>query len=274
MVSSTQFIALMALTCALALISHDAAGQIHKCRDAQGKISYQQRPCNGTATHTPSQFDPKPAAPPDDSPAAEPAVNGAPTASSAAEFNAEMATLILTKRGCDEQFPGFSQKVAANYTRWRQQNLQSVVATERHPEFARRLDTQRKQHASASAKSAPSRSPEKCDGVVAFLDQNAGPSDARLATPEGTWTTFHEALRNGNANAALRCLGGPLRDEYRKSFSQWKLPGMRNFANSMRTLRITHMDDEAGSGSIAKTDGSETGVSFQKMGDEWRIVEL
>ena len=79
---------------------------------------------------------------------------------------------------------------------------------------------------------------------------------------------------NGNANAALRCLGGPARDEYRKMFSTWKLPGMRNFANSMRSLRITHMDDETGNGSIVKLDGSEGQVSFQKMGTEWRIVEL
>ncbi len=189
-------------------------------------------------------------------------------------FDPALAKLIVAKRGCDERLPGFSQKVAADYTRWRQKNLQRVVVTERSPEFALQMDDARKQRAAAKTKPTPADIAKECDGVVAFLEQNAGPSDARFATPEGTWRVFTDALRKGDAVAALRCMGGTARDGYQRSFEQMQAKGMRDFANTMRSLRVTHTGNADGRGVISKVDGTESHVAFEKIGTEWRIVDL
>jgi hypothetical protein len=198
----------------------------------------------------------------------------APTAAPLPPFDPALAKLIVAKRGCDERIPGFSQKVAADYTRWRQKNLQRVVVTERSPEFALQMDDARKQRAAAKTKPTPADIAKECEAVVAFLEQNAGPSDARFSTPEGTWRVFTDALRKGDAVAALRCMGGTARDGYRRTFEQMQAKGMRDFANTMRSLRVTHTGDADGRGVISKVDGTESRVAFEKVGAEWRIVDL
>lgn len=205
--------------------------------------------------------------------AAAPDAATVPPAAARPQFDPELATLMVTKRGCDDRMPGFREKVAADYARWRQKNLQRVAVTERSPEFARQLDDARKQRAAANSMGAPDYVSKECDRIAAVLEKSAGPEPG-LATPEGAFKVFVDAVRRGDAAAALRCMGGTARDEYRRAFQQMQAKGMRDFANTLRSLRVTQTSATDSSGVISKANGTEGRVVFQKFSAEWRIVEL
>jgi hypothetical protein len=123
-----------------------ALAQVYKCTDAQGRSSYQSKPCDGRAkAEKQMKIDrpPQPVQPPaTDAPprnetgalaGARPAYGRYPNR----DDDAQLVKLLLYKRECDQRVPGFAAQTKADYERWRSQNAAWVQRVEGSPQFAR-----------------------------------------------------------------------------------------------------------------------------------------
>ena len=147
--------------CAVAF-AQVAGGAIFKCQDAQGKISYQQKPCEGATAAVPGL----PA--PIDTKAASPAQTGAKTEPSVLVF-------LVQKYQCDRGRPEIARQTKANYELWRERNAQEIVKVESSAEYRALLDEARTNKPS----NTPAMLDKVCQGVVQHLDQESRAADPR-----------------------------------------------------------------------------------------------
>lgn len=133
-------------TAAAAALAPAALAQVYKCTDAQGRPSYQSKPCDAKA-QSEQQMKIDRAPPPVQKPAtdapprnetgalagARPAYGRYPNR----DDDAQLVKLLLYKRECDQRVPGFAAQTRADYERWRVQNAAWVQRVEGSPEFAR-----------------------------------------------------------------------------------------------------------------------------------------
>jgi hypothetical protein len=152
----------MTALCALAF-AQTAGSAIFKCQDAQGKITYQQKPCEGAAVAVPgtaaAPTDAKGAAPASTSPQAEPSV----------------LVFLVQKYQCDRGHPEIARQTKANYEIWRARNAQEIAKVESSAEYRALIDQ-------ARTKSTAVTSPNLdkiCQDVVQHLDPERRAADPR-----------------------------------------------------------------------------------------------
>ena len=130
-------------------------------------------------------------------------------------------SVLMLKAICDIYVPGFQDKSAAAYSKWRQRNLEVVQQFERDPDSssskANKLTKEERMEMIQNEKISPlerSKFIESCnDELIEHLLWIA--PDPRLNTPEGTWTTFLNALRSGDRKLAVSCLTSQARQNFR-----------------------------------------------------------
>jgi len=143
----------MTALCAIA-IAQAAGGAIFKCEDAQGKISYQQKPCEGATTVGPGA----------------PAAKGAPSSPSSPKTEPAVVTFLVQKYQCDLGHPEIARQTKASYERWRERNAQEIAKAETSAEYRPVLDEARK---TKNPSLTPAMLDKICQGVVQRLDQEA-----------------------------------------------------------------------------------------------------
>jgi len=152
------------LLAALALAAaYGDACAIYKCQDAQGKTTYQQKPCEAAAAQSSVGAEPR-AAP------AAPRTAAAPPASSA-QPPPSVATLMSAVVRCGEQSPAFTDKIQAGYGRWVDANADGVQNFQRTPAYGRILADARKQRAASGGKMAP-QLVDECKKTEDYFAQN------------------------------------------------------------------------------------------------------
>jgi Domain of unknown function (DUF4124) len=152
---------LIAALCAVAF-AQSAVGAIFKCQDAQGKVTYQQKPCEGTPAAVPGAPAPTiPAKPVDATGAAGPT-----------DRTPEMATLtfLVHKYQCDLDRPAFAQQTRANYEHWRKRNMEKIAELETNANNRLLLEDARKKPA---ANVTPAQMDKNCRDVAQYLDQES-----------------------------------------------------------------------------------------------------
>jgi hypothetical protein len=139
-----------------AAFAQTAGGAIFKCQDAQGKVTYQQKPCEGAAAAVPG------APTPIDTKGAAPASTGAKTEPSVLVF-------LVQKYQCDRGHPDIARQTKANYELWRERNAREIVKVESSAEYRASLDEARTKNLAIN----PAALDKICQGVVEHLDQEA-----------------------------------------------------------------------------------------------------
>ena len=143
----------MTALCAVA-IAQAAGGAIFKCEDAQGKITYQQKPCEGATAVVP----------------AAPQAKGAPSSSSSPKTEPAVVTFLVQKYQCDLGHPEIARQTKASYELWRERNAQEIAKVETSAEYRPVLDEARK---TKNPSLTPAMLDKICQGVVQRLDQEA-----------------------------------------------------------------------------------------------------
>ncbi|MFI4924031.1 MAG: DUF4124 domain-containing protein [Vicinamibacteria bacterium] len=113
-----------------ALVALDAAGQVNRCVDKTGKVTYQQQPCEG-------------AAPPARAPSAAPgpAPQGTPRKLTDEELElASLARILGTTRWCQEKVARYREFNAPNYDAWRRNNATAIRHVESDAGYRARMD--------------------------------------------------------------------------------------------------------------------------------------
>jgi len=152
---------MMAL-CAVAF-AQTAAGAIFKCQDAQGKVTYQQKPCEGTTATVPSA-----PAPTD--------TKGAPLTATGPKTEPPILTFLIQKYQCDRGHPEIARQTRANYELWRERNAKEITKVESSAEYRSMLDEARR---TKGPSVTPAMLDKVCQGVVQHLDQEARAADPR-----------------------------------------------------------------------------------------------
>jgi hypothetical protein len=155
----------VAALCAAAL-TQTADGAVFKCQDAQGKITYQQKPCEGAAKESgvDLQAAPKPQG------AARPgAAVDAATASTGAKTEMSPLMLLVQKYQCDRERPNFAIQTKVNYERWRVRHAKEIAeveASDKRP----LLDHAR---TTSTPGVTPAQMDQICVGLARYLDQES-----------------------------------------------------------------------------------------------------
>ena len=196
--------------------------QVHKCVDAQGKTTYESRPCDGAPPSTAAQSaSPPPASSTPPAPAAAPKASTAPAGPAPAagapvdaQIEARVRSLADRYATCSLVEPAYRERVAKDYARFREAYRAIVEPYERSAGFAQDVARMRKLVAEIAADNTPSALKARKDQMTecAHFEQNFnlrwGAPDPRLATPEGALQAFIAAVRGGNKRAALEASAG------------------------------------------------------------------
>jgi hypothetical protein len=151
----------LAALCAVAF-AQAAGGAIFKCQDAQGKITYQQKPCEGVTAAVPG------APAPIDTKAASPASTGAKAEPSVLVF-------LVQKYQCDRGHPEIARQTKANYELWRERNAQEIVKVESSSEYRALVDEARTKRPPVT----PANLDKICQDVVQHLEPERRAADPR-----------------------------------------------------------------------------------------------
>ena len=155
----------MTALCAVAF-AQTAGGAIFKCQDAQGKVTYQQKPCEGATAVVPTA----PQAPGAGGPRGAVDTKGAPSSSSGPKTEPAVLTFLVQKYQCDLGHPEIARQTKASYERWRERNAQEIAKVETSAEYRPLLDEARK---TRNPSLTPTMLDKMCQGVVQHLDQEA-----------------------------------------------------------------------------------------------------
>ena len=147
--------------CAVAF-AQTAVGAIFKCQDAQGKLTYQQKPCEGTTATVPGA-----PAPTD--------TKGSPPASTGQKTEPSVLVFLVQKYQCDLGHPEIARQTKANYVLWRERKAQEIVNVEASAEYRALLDEAR----TKSPPITPAALDKVCMDVVQHLDQERRAADPR-----------------------------------------------------------------------------------------------
>jgi hypothetical protein len=151
----------MTALCAVA-IAQTAGGAIFKCQDAQGKVTYQQKPCEGataTGPSAPALTDTK----------------GAPPTSTDQKAEKAVLTLLVQKYQCDLGHPEIDRQTKANYERWRERNAKEIAKVEASAEYRESLGEAKVRNPAVT----PAMLNKVCQSVAQQLDQEARAAEPR-----------------------------------------------------------------------------------------------
>lgn len=152
----------MTALCAV-VFAPSAGGAIFKCQDAQGKVTYQQKPCEGTTAAVPG------------APALTDA-KGAPLAATDQKSDTAILAFLVQKHQCDLGHPEIARQTKVNYERWRERNAKEIAKVEASAEYRASLgDAQKAKNPPLTAAMLD----KVCQSVVQQLDQEARAGEPR-----------------------------------------------------------------------------------------------
>ena len=240
--------------------AHVAAAQIYKCTTPQGKVQYQQIPCEdlGTRESVVQGKAPPPAT----------SVNSPSSLDASGRGYFDVA---WRKAACDRSVPGFAARTDADFARWKARNTVLASRVESDPEYVRRIsDIQRREGSPDTAARAD------CTGLaieLALVAADKSP-DRRYATPKTTWATFLSAMRVGRLDAALDCLTEPARSAFGAQNRNASPESLRSFANAFQSFSETGGDGLFREAIASRTDAGTEALLFRKVGGDWKIAEM
>ena len=152
----------MTALCAAAF-AQTAGGAIFKCQDAQGNVTYQQKPCEGATATVPG------------APALTDA-KGAPLTSTDHKSETAILAFLVQKHQCDLAHPEIARQTKVNYERWRERNAKEIAKVEASAEYRASLGDAQKAKAPPLT---PAMLDKVCQSVVKRLDQEARAAEPR-----------------------------------------------------------------------------------------------
>jgi hypothetical protein len=162
MESSRRALLAMTALCAVAF-AQAAGGQIFKCQDAQGRIIYQQKLCEGAAKESGVNASQAPAAA---NPRGPIDAKSAPSTSTGQTAEPSVLMFLVQKRQCDLGHPEIARQTKASYDRWRDRNAKEIAEVEGNANYRTLLDDARR---TPNPLVTPGQLDKVCQDVVQHL---------------------------------------------------------------------------------------------------------
>lgn len=164
----------MTVLCAAAF-APGAGAEIFKCQDAQGKVTYQQKPCEGAAKESGVTVT-APQAPSAGSPGGPVDAKGAPPTPTDRKPEPTVLMFLVQKYQCDLGRPEIARQTKASYERWRERNAKEIDRLEASAQSRPLLDEARR---SRNPLVTPAMLDKVCQGVVQHLDEGRAANPRR-----------------------------------------------------------------------------------------------
>ncbi len=236
-----------------------AHSQIYKCTSQTDKTIYQGVPCNANSVGQQMNV-------------AASAKQGMAETGLHDEQQILIHVLVL-KETCDAIYPGFKEKYAAAWERYRAQHVGEIREAEKSATY-KDLNAFVSVGKHANADATKHYVAGRCDGDLLDLmvPLTTPPSDS-FSSPERTWATFLAAWKNGNREKMIACLAGETRHIFWQSEAINSPAELRASAAKVEKLTLS-----GGRGNwlefVVTSKGEPDGISvvFSRIGENWFIV--
>jgi hypothetical protein len=182
---------------------------------------------------------------------------------------------LFSKRLCDQTIQGFSGKSATSYAKWRDENHELIRVIEENPEYEGNVFEEDLEMFLKSVSYKDSDEAEmRCDVLIEHFGTEDSILDPQFASPEKTWNTYIEALREGDRNTAIKCLTSVAKTKFKKIITEMTLKEMEDMANAINAFSLTESYGEFQEAVVSRHDGQAGFITFQKIGSIWKISAM
>jgi len=232
------------------------AAQVYRCTAPDGSTTFQQTPCSTGQ---------QPVAP------ARAAQQQAPV------DDGLVQTTLLMKQGCDAVVQGFSTRSAGAFAAWRNVRAAELARVEASAEYQRKLTESRALLLEPRSSADVGAMQTYCDDqLLPLLAKEGAPQDARFRTPERTFSAFVAALRSGDRDAALACLGDLVDEDKRTELANQPAEKLRDVGNSFAgTLVLKEMLGSLQTAAARRRDGTDYTLFFARAPNgDWKLAGI
>jgi hypothetical protein len=187
-----------------------------------------------------------------------------------------ISIVLLRKAACDRAVPGFSDRSAEAYARWRRHGTAAIVTVERGAAFRSRLAGVDKLPRGPVRPDEREQAEATCgDEFIRYLYELGRDADPRLATPESTWKTFVAALRAHDREAASALLTRAARHDQRRLFADLSDERLEATGNAFVRFELKEVTGPYHVGAATRRNGSRHTVYFERSWNgDWLIAAL
>lgn len=162
-----------------------AAAQMNKCVDKDGRVTYQQRPCDGAVVVP--QSPPGAAVRPEDRSAGTAGTQPLPDGEQAIRTQAYRLGVTAW---CEESVPGYRERNAQGYARWRADNAELLRKIDASPAW--RAEVQRG-HTYMAETFSPSEGRNRCPPYAAMATSSSGARNPSAASDNTSAQALEDA---------------------------------------------------------------------------------
>jgi hypothetical protein len=240
----------------LAAVPLTAVAQVYRCKAPDGSTTFQQTPC------APGQ---QPVSP----------VLRAPEAAPADDELVQ--TTLLMKQGCDAVVSGFAARSVGAFAAWRKNRAAALARVEASDDYRRKLTESRALLLEPRSESDVASMQAYCDDqLLPLLVKESAPADPRFRTPERTFNAFVMALRAGDRDAVVECLGEQVGEEARAELTNQPVEKLREVANSfVGTLVLGEKVGSLQTAAARRRDGTDHTLFFDREPNgDWKLAGI
>lgn len=256
------------------LVATAADGQMSKCTDAAGKVTYQQKPCEAGSTQKSRNVESAPAPSPTARAAISPPM-GENFPENASKAEQMVFAMLYIKIECDAAVPGFAVRTASDFDRFRRQHEETVRKVESGRDWQAAQDAIKRRGLIVNKDPAIAAAvKQRCENGFDNLAANSAPADPRMRSLELAWQSFLSALRDGNHHAAAQFLTGRATQSLGEALPKMPAEAMRSMADSFTGFQIDFKADDMASVFVSRKSATGTrvgSIEFRKMGPNWKI---
>jgi hypothetical protein len=241
----------------LAALPLTAVAQVYRCKAPDGSTTFQQTPCPAgqQPVSSPRQL-PEAAADDDDE---------------------LVQTTLLMKQGCDAVVPGFAERSAGPFSAWRNTRAAALARVEASDGYRRKLTESRALLLEPRTESDVASMQTYCDDqLLPLLAKEGAPADPRFRTPERTFSAFVTALRAGDRDAVLGCLGELVSEGARADLTSQPVDKLREVGNSfVGTLVLSEKVGSLQTAAARRRDGTDHTLFFaREPNGNWKLAGI
>jgi hypothetical protein len=179
----------------------------------------------------------------------------------------EVILAVRLKPACDRLIPNFAKQNQTNYEAWRHQHASKIDELERSA-------TGPSQQPMAPASEQERQQVERECGMLVTIFDTAAPADPRLSSPASTWELFLKSLKTGDRASVLLCLAGTAKYKTPGLWAKMSDEQLRDLADSFGKIRFDEEQASTVHSVVQMRSGYAGAVIFEKLGNNWRIVDL
>jgi hypothetical protein len=181
------------------------------------------------------------------------------------------------KQGCDAVVPGFAARSASAFAAWRTVRGATLARVEASDEYRRKVAESRELLREPRSSADVAEMQVYCDDqLLPLLAKEGAVPNPRFRTPERTFSAFVTALRAGDREAALACLGDLVGEEARAGFAAQPVEKLREIGNSfVGTLVLKEMLGSLQTAAAPRRNGTDYTFFFEREPNgNWKLAGI